>query len=302
MTAEPPPVLSSLDECAKQVAAWEAAGDEVACVPTMGALHRGHLALVDRARDVADRVVVSIFVNPLQFGRGEDFDRYPRTLESDLPSLAGRGVDAVLVPSVPDIYPDWPDTQTTEDPGVVGTLFEGASRPGHFAGMLTVVRRLIEGVGAKQWVFGEKDAQQLFLVRQMVANLGLPAVIHSVPTVRDPDGLALSSRNQYLSATEREQARALSRELEILERALHDLPAWTADSVRTAVASGREHLLHSPGVTLDYLEAVSPESFSPVSDPVGSAVQLIVAAKVGSTRLIDQRLVHRQETGSSAAQ
>jgi pantoate--beta-alanine ligase len=185
-----------------------ARGLRVALAPTMGALHEGHLALVRRARELADLVVVSIFVNPLQFGPHEDYDRYPRTLDTDLEALTGLA-DVVFAPGVDEMYPDGP-TQTRITGGDVASLFEGESRPGHFDGMLTVVAKLLNIVRPDAAMFGQKDAQQAFLVRRLVTDLNIPTAIEAVPTVREPDGLALSSRNQYLDPSEREAAVTLS--------------------------------------------------------------------------------------------
>jgi pantoate--beta-alanine ligase len=248
----------------------------VALVPTMGALHDGHLALVDRARELADIVVVSIFVNPLQFGRGEDLDRYPRTLDADLATL-GRA-DLVFAPSATEMYPDGA-SQTRVIAGPVAALFEGASRPGHFDGVLTVVAKLFGIVQPQFAVFGQKDAQQLFLVRRMVTDLNLPVVVEAVPIVREADGLALSSRNRFLGEQEKRAALTLSRALRSL--------ATSGD-----LATARAVVASEESVGLDYLEIVSPSTFLPVGDDHGGEALAIVAAKVGSTRLIDNEAIH----------
>ena len=257
----------------------ETAGS-VAFVPTMGALHEGHLALVARADALADTVVVSIFVNPLQFGEAEDLGRYPRDLDSDLDALP----DDVLVfaPPADELYPDGA-SETLVSAGEVGTRFEGASRPGHFDGMLTVVAKLLNIVRPNVVVFGQKDAQQVFLVRRMVRDLNVPVVVDVVETVRDTDGLALSSRNRFLSGGEHTAALALSRAL---------AAAAASTSGRTAaLAASRGVLNNEHGIDVDYLELVDPDTFLPVTDDYRGPATAIVAARVGSTRLIDNRLL-----------
>ena len=240
----------------------------VAVVMTMGALHDGHVALLRAARAQADAVVLTVFVNPLQFGPGEDLDRYPRTLEADLALAAAEGVDLVFAPTPDVVYPAEPLVRVTAGP--LGEVLEGAHRPGHFDGVLTVVLKLLHLVRPDVALFGEKDAQQLACIRRMVADLDVPVDVVGVPTVREPDGLALSSRNRYLSPDERSTALALS-------RALREV-ADTGD-----VAAGRAVLDAEAGVAVDYLERVDPLSFDP--DPSGTLV--VVAARVGTTRLID---------------
>ncbi|WP_240666056.1 pantoate--beta-alanine ligase [Agromyces sp. LHK192] len=260
------------------VAERRAAGATVALVPTMGALHDGHLALVRRARELADVVIVSIFVNPLQFGPGEDLDRYPRTLDADLAALDGLGVTAVFAPSVSEMYPDGPSS-TRVVAGGVGSLYEGASRPGHFDGMLTVVAKLFHISRADVACFGQKDAQQVFLVERMVRDLDVPIAIDVVPTVREADGLALSSRNRFLSADDRRAALALS---EALAAAAEAAPQGLAEVLAEADAAFGAH-----EVQPDYLVVVDPATFLPVeSDASGDAI-VLVAARVGATRLID---------------
>lgn len=257
----------------------ETAGS-VAFVPTMGALHDGHLALVARAADVAETVVVSIFVNPLQFGAGEDLDRYPRDLDSDLAVLP----DDVLVfaPPADELYPHGA-SETLVTAGDVGTRFEGASRPGHFDGMLTVVAKLLNIVRPDVVVFGQKDAQQVFLVRRMVRDLNVPVVVDVVETVRDADGLALSSRNRYLDASQHRAALALSRALGVA--------AASAESRAKALAAAHLVLDAESAVAVDYVELVDPKTFLPVPDDYRGPATAIVAASVGTTRLIDNRLV-----------
>ncbi|MEV5497590.1 pantoate--beta-alanine ligase [Nonomuraea fuscirosea] len=249
----------------------------VALVPTMGALHEGHRSLIRQARVRADQVVVSIFVNPLQFSPNEDFSRYPRTFDSDLDACRAEGVDVVFHPAVEDMYA--PDRQISVSSGEMGRIVEGAARPGHFDGMLTVVLKLFNLVQPDLAVFGQKDAQQLALIRRMVADFDLPIEILGSPTVREPDGLALSSRNRFLSEDDRRLALALS-------RALRAGAARLAPSEirRTAMAVLDEA---GPGLEVDYLALVDPATFAEVSESYEGLAVLAVAARVGSTRLID---------------
>ncbi|MDR1189815.1 MAG: pantoate--beta-alanine ligase [Bifidobacteriaceae bacterium] len=255
-------------------------------VMTMGALHQGHLDLVRAAREWRQgrggQVVVTIFVNPLQFGPAEDFDAYPRTLQADLRMLAGEGVDLVYAPSALDMYPGG-EPRVTIDPGPLGEVFEGAIRPGHFAGVATVVHKLAARLEASAAVFGRKDAQQLAVVRQMVRDLDLPWEVVSVPTRREADGLARSSRNRYLTTGERAEALALPRGIVAGGQAA--AKGATAAQVRQAAraALGRTEPLKLP----DYLELVDPATFQPVDDAWTGAALLIGALKVGRTRLID---------------
>ncbi|WP_436407382.1 pantoate--beta-alanine ligase [Agromyces litoreus] len=255
------------------------AGRSVAFVPTMGALHEGHLALVRRAREVADTVIVSIFVNPLQFGAGEDLDRYPRTLDRDVDALAAEGVDHVFAPAVEEMYPDGEGT-TCVTAGRVGALYEGASRPGHFDGMLTVVAKLFHIVQPDRAVFGQKDAQQVFLVRRMVADLDVPLEVEVVPTVREPDGLAMSSRNRYLGDDARRTALALSESLAAAEAA-------AAEGLDEVLAEAAAAFGDHDGIELDYLVVVDPVTFLPVDEGVAGPATVLVAARVDGTRLID---------------
>ncbi len=255
----------------------------VALVPTMGALHEGHLALVRRARELADAVVVSIFVNPLQFGAGEDLDRYPRTLDADVAALAREGVELVFAPAVDEMYPEGA-VETSVVAGRVGTLYEGASRPGHFDGMLTVVSKLFHIVQPDTAVFGQKDAQQVFLVRRMVADLNAPLAIEVVPTVRESDGLALSSRNRYLDADGRRAALALSESLAAAEAAAGE---GLDEVLAEAAAAFGEH----EAIELDYLVVVDPASFLPVDEGATGEATVLVAARVGGTRLIDNAAI-----------
>ncbi|MBX9246188.1 pantoate--beta-alanine ligase [Actinotalea ferrariae] len=251
-----------------------------AVVMTMGALHEGHLALVRAARERADQVVVTIFVNPLQFGPSEDLDRYPRDLEGDLALLAGAGADVVFAPGVEEMYPAG-DPVVRVSAGALGERLEGAHRPGHFDGVLTVVLKLMHLVRPDVALFGQKDAQQLMAVRGMVADLDVPVEVVAVETVRDEDGVALSSRNAYLDAEQRRAARALNRSLRAAQAAAED--GAPADEVRRAAA---DVLGSEPGVVVDYVALVDDTATDVPADRTGRAV-LAVAARVGSTRLID---------------
>ncbi len=240
-------------------------------VPTMGALHEGHASLMHHARRVGEGpVVVSVFVNPLQFAPGEDLDRYPRTFDADLELCAREGVDVVFAPTVGEVYPDG-DPQVTLDPGPLGAELEGVSRPTHFRGVLTVVAKLLGLVAPRVAVFGEKDYQQLTLIRRMVADLCLDVRVEGAATVRDPDGLALSSRNRYLTDHLRADALALSRAL-----------LAARDAGDPAVAE--RVLAEAPGVDVDYLEVRGPD-LGPA--PASGPARLLLAARVGDVRLID---------------
>ena len=256
-----------------------------ALVMTMGALHGGHLALVRAARETADNVVVSIFVNPLQFGPDEDYEAYPRDLAADLARLGTVGGGAVYAPEAAGVYPRQPPVRI--DPGPVAALLEGKTRPTHFAGVLQVVHKVLNLVRPDMAFFGQKDAQQLALVRTMVADLDMPVEIRAVPIERDVDGLALSSRNSYLSATQRIEALALSQALVLgKDSAAHGL---SAAGVREVAL---RYLAEAPGVRLDYLALVDPQTFQEIGPDEGAApavrsALLAVAAWVGPTRLID---------------
>jgi pantoate--beta-alanine ligase len=248
-------------------------GGTVALVPTMGALHAGHVELVRHAASRADSVAVSIFVNPLQFGPGEDLDRYPRTLDADLDLLAREGVALVFAPAAAEMYPAGRPAVTV-DPGPLGALLEGASRPGHFAGVLTVVTKLLNLVRPDVAVFGEKDYQQLALIRRTVADLELGVRIDGAPTVREPDGLALSSRNRFLAPGQREQALALSR---ALRAGAAEGPIGAGAVLKAATEELR-------GIDVDYLALRGPDLRAA---PAAGPARLLVAARVGTTRLID---------------
>jgi pantoate--beta-alanine ligase len=251
---------------------------QVGVVLTMGALHEGHASLLRAARQQSDSVLMTIFVNPLQFGPNEDFGRYPRTLEKDLAIAEAEGVDAVFAPPREEIYPSG-EPAVRINPGPLGEVLEGASRPGFFHGVLTVVLKLFHLTRADATFFGEKDYQQLTLVRAMVRDLDLAVRVNGVPTVREPDGLALSSRNRYLSASERQSALALSKALRA------GAAAAEAGQVGDAVlACARASFEGTGGAKLDYLALTDPDLGPP---PVRGPARLLVAGWVGSTRLID---------------
>jgi pantoate--beta-alanine ligase len=254
-------------------------------VPTMGALHRGHRALLRVARQIAGHngcIVVSVFVNPLQFGAGEDFGSYPRTLDADLAICGEEGVAAVFAPSPDEMYPSPPLVRV--DPGPVGQLLEGRSRPGFFTGVLTVVLKLFAVVRPDVAVFGQKDAQQLALVRQMSADLDLGVEVVGVPIVRDPDGLAVSSRNAYLSPAERSTALALSRGLTAGAEEAASGPGAVLAAARAVLDKAATA---DPPLVLDYLELVDPVTFTEVGGGYHGQALLLVAARSGTTRLID---------------
>jgi pantoate--beta-alanine ligase len=263
------------------VDAWRGGSSSVGLVPTMGSLHRGHAALFRAARETCERVVVSIFVNPLQFDDPGDLERYPRDEARDLAVCETEGVDVVWAPPVEEVYP--PGLALPEpDPGPVGRTFEGATRPGHFAAVLKVVHRLFDVIGPKQAFFGEKDAQQLFLVRRMVAELGLPIEVVGHPTVREPDGLATSSRNARLGPDEREQAGCLF--LGLSEAAA--LARAGERNAAAVVAAMAREIGATPLARLDYAAVVDRATFEPVSS-LDVPTRAIVAATFPSARLID---------------
>ncbi|QLE73301.1 pantoate--beta-alanine ligase [Streptomyces rectiverticillatus] len=283
-------MTTQLTRDAEELKALPRAGRR-AVVMTMGALHEGHATLVREARRLAGpdgQVVVTVFVNPLQFGAGEDLDRYPRTLDADL-AIAGRaGADAVFAPSVDEVYPGG-EPQVRITAGPMGERLEGASRPGHFDGVLTVVAKLLHLTAPDVALFGQKDAQQLALIRRMVRDLNFPVEVVGVPTVREGDHLALSSRNRYLSEADRATALELSRALRA--------GAAAVDGGAAAVRSSARGILEAaaklePPVLLDYLALVDPSDFTEVPDDYAGEAVLAVAAKVGTTRLIDNVPLH----------
>jgi pantoate--beta-alanine ligase len=279
-SAGQPRLLTSPTEMRDEVLAARAAGRRVGFVPTMGALHAGHASLVDRATADCHEVAVSIFVNPTQFGPGEDYGRYPRMLEADTRLLERRGVRWIFAPRVEDLYPAGAATRVVvEGPALP---FEGAIRPGHFSGVATVVCRLFTALPADAAYFGAKDWQQTLVVKRMVRDLGLPVDIVVCPTMREPDGLALSSRNAYLDAADRGRAVALHESLLLAER------LWHAGAAVGTIERGMRDVLEAHGVALDYAAVVAAESLGPVPSQPTAAVAL-VAGRLGSTRLIDNR-------------
>jgi pantoate--beta-alanine ligase len=266
----------------------EALPGSVAVVMTMGALHPGHAELVRIARKRADVVVVTIFLNPLQFAPGEDLSRYPRTFDADLVICEREGVDLVFAPTPDVVYPDG-EPSVRVDAGWLGDVLEGASRPGHFSGVLTVVAKLFHLTRADVALFGEKDAQQLALIRGMVRDLDIGVEVVGVPTVREPDGLALSSRNMYLSADDRQIAVTLS-------SALYAGAARAEAGAEQVLAAAAEVLRDVPGLEVDYLELVDDQTWQPATASDGHA-RLLVAARLGSTRLIDNVPVTLSGTG-----
>ncbi|RYY46713.1 MAG: pantoate--beta-alanine ligase [Sphingomonadales bacterium] len=269
--------IRDLDQLGERLAAFRAAGERVAFVPTMGALHAGHMALVDAAKRAADRVVVSIFVNPTQFGANEDLAKYPRKELADSRMLAGAGVDLLWMPPVEVMYPNGPeiDVRASE----IGDVLDGAHRPGHFDGVATVVARLFDQVRPDVALFGEKDWQQLAVIRRMAADLGLALEIQGVVTQRDDDGLALSSRNAYLAAEDRAKAVALPRALGAAERTIAtggDPAAALTQAIDTLSAAGFD---------VDYVELRDAATLGPPL--AGQPMRLLAAARIGGTRLID---------------
>ena len=280
MTSQPL-LASTREELSAALAPRRRSGEAVALVPTMGALHEGHAALLRAARQAAGAgpVLASVFVNPLQFAAGEDLDRYPRTFEADLDLCAREGVDVVFAPAAAEVYPDGEPLVTVE-PGPLAAELEGASRPGHFRGVLTVVAKLFGLTRPDLAMFGEKDYQQLVLVRRMSRDLCLGVDVVGVPTVREADGLALSSRNRYLGPEERRHAAALSRAL----RAAQERGAAGATVALAAAATE----LEAERIEPDYLEIRTPDLAAVDPSSAGpTEARILVAARVGSTRLID---------------
>jgi pantoate--beta-alanine ligase len=274
-------VIREAEAFRKRTAAARADGASVGFVPTMGAFHAGHLALIERARRENDLLALSIFVNPLQFAAGEDFEHYPRNEEQDLAQAEAAGVDAVFAPPKEEMLGAG-DLEVTVDPGPLGDLYEGASRSGHFKGVLTVVARLFSLTGPSRAYFGEKDVQQLQLIRRMVRDLAIDVDVAAVPTVREPGGLALSSRNAYLSEEEHDVAGSLFEALaDAAERARQgerNAAVLRAEMARTIAAHGMTRL--------DYAAIVDEESFEEV-DTLKNPARALVAARIGATRLID---------------
>jgi pantoate--beta-alanine ligase len=268
----------------------DAGGGAVAVVMTMGALHAGHAELIRQARRRARAVIVTDFLNPLQFAPGEDLDKYPRTFDADLALCRTEGVDLLFAPTPDVVYPnDEPVVQISA--GSVGDVLEGDSRPGHFDGVLTVVAKMLHLTGPDLAYFGQKDAQQLWLIDRMVRDLDFPVEIVAVPTVRDDDGVALSSRNIYLDEQDRASARALN-------LALTAGMAAAGEGAAASLAAARSVLDAEEGLHVDYLELVDPVTFAPVTDALGGDALLLVAAFVGRTRLIDNTRVRLGPAGN----
>jgi pantoate--beta-alanine ligase len=257
---------------------------EIGVVMTMGALHDGHRELIRVARRRCAVIVVTVFLNPLQFAPGEDLSRYPKTLEADVELCAAEDVDLVFAPSVAEVYPLGDQPQVRVQAGPLGEILEGDSRPGHFDGVLTVVAKLLHLTGPDVAYFGQKDAQQLLLIRRMCQDLDFPVEVVAVPTVRDPDGLALSSRNIYLTAADRDAALTLS-------RALHAGRSVAGHGPAAVLAAAHEVLGGEQSVGLDYLALVDPVHLRPVPEDYAGEALLAVAARVGTTRLIDNVMV-----------
>jgi pantoate--beta-alanine ligase len=273
--------LTQTEDVRRQINDWRRAGETIAFVPTMGNLHEGHLQLLGRARCLGDRVVVSVFVNPMQFGAGEDFATYPRTLDEDRRNLEINNVDLLFAPDVEEIYPRDVADMTRVDVPHLSDILCGQFRPGHFAGVTTIVNKLFNIVTPDVAVFGQKDYQQLQIVRRMVADLALPVNIVGVATVREPDGLALSSRNQYLSLEQRQLAPVLYRTLcQVRDR------IRTGDSDYAALESQAVASLTHQGFRVDYFAVRRRDD---LGQPAGGdhALVLLVAAWLGKTRLID---------------
>jgi pantoate--beta-alanine ligase len=277
--------IERIGDIRRLVRAARAGGKRVGFVPTMGFLHEGHLALVDEARKRSDFVVMSIFVNPLQFSPTEDLGRYPRDPQGDAAKAASRGVELLFAPTVAEMYRSG-DPHTTGEvrvvPRTLDQRWEGEVRPGHFAGVLTVVAKLFNIVQPDVAVFGQKDFQQATLVRAMVRDLDMPVEVIVAPTVREPDGLAMSSRNSYLAPADRARALRLSRAL----RAVQEAFARGERDAAALVVAGRSVLAQDPDIAVDYLALVDAETLAPSEAPRAGDVA-IVAARVGSTRLID---------------
>ena len=276
-----------LEDLREALSAFRAAGERVVLVPTMGALHDGHMALVEAARRAGERVVVSIFVNPRQFAPEEDLDKYPRREQADSRLLSVAGVDLLWLPPVEEMYPE--GFATTVSVGGVSEVLDGAHRPGHFDGVATVVTKLLNQVRPDAAVFGEKDWQQLAVIRRLVADLDLGVEILGVPTQREDDGLALSSRNVYLAPEDRARAIALPRALGLAERAIAK-----GDDTEAALTQAREMLV-AAGFEVDYVTLADAET---LGDPQpGRPLRLLAAARIGGTRLIDNIPVNTSDYG-----
>ncbi len=279
-------VATSVEELRAHIQTARRAGQKIGCVPTMGALHAGHISLVDAAKRETDFVVVTIFVNPTQFGPNEDFSKYPRPLERDLQMCRDAGVSLVFHPEVAAVYP--PGATSFVEVSGLTTVLEGAHRPGHFRGVATIVLKLFNMVQADVAFFGQKDFQQQLVIKQMVRDLDVPVRVQTCPTMREPDGLAMSSRNVYLSASERQTALLLSQALRLAQSLAQEANATPAD----IEAAMLRHLESGSGVRVDYAVLVDPQTLTALERPQAEMVALI-AARVGTTRLIDNMLISR---------
>jgi pantoate--beta-alanine ligase len=281
MTLAAPPIVRTVTELRVQVAAWKTAGERVALVPTMGGLHEGHLALVRRAGELADRVVTSLFVNPTQFAPGEDFEAYPRDEARDAALLAAQGCDLLYAPGAGEMYPA--GFSTTVTVAEVSSPLDGLSRPRHFAGVATVVSKLLNQCAPDVAVFGEKDYQQLLVIRRLVRDLDMPVEITGLPTVRDADGLALSSRNAYLSPDERAVAGQLNLVIKAAAQSVRGGEAVAAVEARALAALAKAGIRQ-----IDYLEVRGADDLARLGPgPTAAPARVFVAARLGKTRLID---------------
>ena len=283
-------IIRTVSALQDEIAKARRSGKRISFVPTMGAIHEGHLSLVQIAKENSNFVVASIFVNPLQFNSASDFDLYPRNESADTAALESAGADVLFLPSVEEIYPNG-DMNNTRFAGSIGELYEGASRKAHFDGMLTVVARLFEIVTPDAAVFGAKDAQQLFLIRRMLkqeksSDWASKLQIIEGPTIRESTGLALSSRNQRLSSQELKVALSLSEALDKANKC-----AASGEGISRALEEAMKVFSSNPEAKLDYLELVNPESFEALGDGFTGQALMIVAAEVGNVRLIDNRSI-----------
>ncbi len=280
----PRPGLATVYELAalrEQVSAWKNRGLSIAFVPTMGNLHKGHLSLLERAREIADKAVLSIFVNPVQFGQGEDYDKYPSTLAADSRKLSAHGLDLLFAPDLAQLYPGGLDIDTRVSVPGLSTILCGAFRPGHFSGVATVVTKLLFNVQADVALFGEKDYQQLLVIRRVVADLCVPVEIIGMPIIREADGLAMSSRNAYLLAAERARAPIIYQTLRHAAEALHEAP----DKIAAIEADGRQRLARA-GLRPEYFSIRRSEDLA-APGPGDARLSILTAAWLGAARLID---------------
>ncbi len=284
MNQASPPVVTTLADLSNAITRWKQAGNSIGVVPTMGALHEGHLSLVKAAVEACDKVVATIFVNPTQFGPGEDLDKYPRTLQADVEKLAGLKTHLVFAPADGEMYP--PGCTTKVTPPELAIPLEGERRPGHFEGVATVVLKLLNLTRADEAFFGQKDYQQAAVIRAMVRDLNVPCNINVLPTVREPDGLAMSSRNAYLSPADRQRALALHRSLEVAE----EMVSQGETSRDHVLQSMRQEFEKERIDDIDYIELADPDTLAPM-ETICTPVVALLAARVGQTRLIDNRVI-----------